>query len=111
MGPMIDEYGGRIVGTAGDSLLVTIPSTADAVSCFLQVQAVVAERNSNVSHRKRMVFRVGVNSATFTYSGQAPALRGSPHNGAFAHQAFQGRLRRHLTAQRYLVFDDNVPPA
>ena len=25
---------------------------------------------------------------------------------AFAHQAFQGRLRRHLIAQRYLVFDD-----
>ena len=46
--PKIGEYGGRIVGTAGDGLLVEFPSVSDAVSCAVEVQSLTAERNADV---------------------------------------------------------------
>ncbi len=57
----IDEYGGRIVGTAGDGLLVEFPSVSDAVACALEVQALVAECNVDLPAKQRMEFRIGVN--------------------------------------------------
>src|SRR6478752_230871 len=36
--PLIASYGGRIVGTAGDSLLADFPSVVDALECALDMQ-------------------------------------------------------------------------
>ncbi len=58
---VIAEHNGRIVGTAGDSLLIEFPSAADAVSCANSVQIIMAERNANVAENERMQFRIGVN--------------------------------------------------
>ncbi len=57
----IEEHGGRIVGTAGDGLLVEFPSVADAVSCAVDVQSLMDERNANLPAEKCMEFRIGVN--------------------------------------------------
>ena len=57
----IGDYGGRIVGTAGDGLLVEFPSVSDAVACALEVQALMAERNADLPAERRMEFRIGVN--------------------------------------------------
>ena len=57
----IEVYGGRIVGTAGDSLLVEFASVSDAVSCALDARAIMAERNQDVAPERRMEFRIGVN--------------------------------------------------
>ena len=56
---MIEEYGGRIVGTAGDSLLIEFPSTADAVSAALDVQSVMTERNADLAAEERPDSRAG----------------------------------------------------
>ncbi len=42
--PKIAEYGGRIVKTTGDGLLLEFPSVVDAVRCAVDVQRGMAER-------------------------------------------------------------------
>ena len=37
--PKIGEHGGRIVGTAGDGLLIEFSSVSDSVSCAVEVNA------------------------------------------------------------------------
>ncbi len=59
--PKIGEYKGRIVGTAGDSLLVEFPSATDAVSCALDMQSIMAEQDAELPEDRRMEFRIGVN--------------------------------------------------
>ena len=59
--PKISQFHGRIVGSAGDSLLVEFASAVNAVQCAVEVQAGLAERNASLPEDKRMVFRIGVN--------------------------------------------------
>ena len=59
--PLIDEHGGRIANTAGDSLLLEFPSVVDAVRCVLDVQRGMATRNQAVPADHRIEFRVGIN--------------------------------------------------
>ncbi len=49
--PKIAEYGGRIVKTTGDGLLLEFPSVVDAVRCAVDVQRGMAERNAGVPDR------------------------------------------------------------
>ena len=35
--PLIEQHGGRIANTAGDSLLLEVPSAVDAVRCSIAV--------------------------------------------------------------------------
>ncbi len=41
--PKIEEHGGRVVGTAGDSILVEFGSAVGAVECAVAVQQGMAE--------------------------------------------------------------------
>ena len=59
--PKIAEYRGRIVGTAGDSLLVEFTSVVDAVACAVDVQQAMAAGNAELPDDRKMLFRVGVN--------------------------------------------------
>lgn len=59
--PEIAEYGGRIVKTTGDGLLLEFPSVVDAVRCAVDVQRGMAERNANVPSEQRIDFRIGIN--------------------------------------------------
>lgn len=59
--PKISQFNGRIVGSAGDSLLVEFASAVNAVQCAVDIQAALAERNAGLPEDKRMIFRVGVN--------------------------------------------------
>lgn len=52
---------GRVVNTAGDSLLAEFPSVVQAVECAVQVQREVAERNVALPEDRRMWFRIGIN--------------------------------------------------
>ncbi len=59
--PVIEKHGGRIVGTAGDSLLVEFASAVSAVESTIEVQQGMAERNQGLPDDQRMQLRVGVN--------------------------------------------------
>ena len=58
---LVARYGGRIVKTTGDGVLIEFPSVVDAVECAVAVQAVMAERNEAVPCDQRMLFRIGIN--------------------------------------------------
>jgi len=59
--PKIAAYGGRIVKTTGDGLLLEFPSVVDAVRCAVDVQRDMAQRNAGVPPEQRIDFRVGIN--------------------------------------------------
>jgi adenylate cyclase len=58
---LIDRHRGRIVGTAGDSMLAEFASVVRAVECAVAMQREIAERNASLSQARRMHFRIGVN--------------------------------------------------
>jgi TolB-like protein len=59
--PLIAAHGGRIVGTAGDSLLADFPSVVDALTCAVEVQAAARAINSAIPSGRRLELRIGVN--------------------------------------------------
>jgi len=67
--PKIAEYGGRIVKSTGDGLLLEFPSVVDAVSCAVDVQRGMAERNAGVSVDQRIDFRTGINVGDIIIDG------------------------------------------
>ena len=67
--PKIAEYGGRIVKTMGDGLLLDFPSVVDAVRCAVDVQRGMVERNAGVPAGQRIVFRIGVNVGDIIIDG------------------------------------------
>jgi len=52
---------GRVVDTAGDSVLAEFPSVVEAVRTAVQVQQALAQRNEGLPEDRRMEFRIGVN--------------------------------------------------
>jgi adenylate cyclase len=58
--PAIDAHHGRIVKRTGDGSLIEFRSVVDAVSCAIEVQSAMVDRNAGVSPDKRIEFRVGV---------------------------------------------------
>jgi class 3 adenylate cyclase len=67
--PKIAEYGGRIVKTTGDGLLLEFPSVVDAVRCAVDVQRGMAERNAGVPLAQRIEFRIGINVGDIIIDG------------------------------------------
>ena len=47
--PMVGQFGGRIIDTAGDGILAEFASVVNAVKCALALQKTMAERNSESS--------------------------------------------------------------
>ena len=57
----IQHHRGRIVGTAGDSVLAEFASVVDAVQCAVEIQQVLRAKNALVPENRRMEFRIGIN--------------------------------------------------
>ena len=58
--PMIGEFGGRIIDTAGDGILAEFPGAVGALECAVEMQRLMAVRNREVPQSRRMQFRVGM---------------------------------------------------
>src|SRR5215468_12376728 len=56
--PKIAQFHGRIVGSAGDSLLVEFASVISAVQCAVEVQGGLAQANVELPPDRRMAFRM-----------------------------------------------------
>jgi adenylate cyclase len=59
--PLITDHGGRIVGTAGDSLLADFSSVVDALSCAIEMQRAARTINDPIPPERRLELRIGVN--------------------------------------------------
>ena len=59
--PAIDEHGGRLVNTGGDSLLIVFDSVDGAVRCAAKVQQQVPACDGDQPPDRMIRFRVGIN--------------------------------------------------
>jgi class 3 adenylate cyclase/pimeloyl-ACP methyl ester carboxylesterase len=59
--PKVTEFQGRIVGSAGDSLLIEFASAVKAVQCAVEMQQGLRDQNTSLPEDRRMAFRMGVN--------------------------------------------------
>lgn len=58
---VIAQHRGRIVSTAGDSVLAEFPSSVMAVQTAVDIQRQLAERNQKLEPERQMWFRIGIN--------------------------------------------------
>jgi class 3 adenylate cyclase len=58
---LIYQHRGRIVGTAGDSILAEFASVVDAVRCAVEIQQQLKARNAALPEGQRLEFRIGIN--------------------------------------------------
>ena len=68
--PKIEQYGGRIVKTTGDGLLVEFPSAVEAVNCAADVQRAIRDQEASEGEETRIVYRVGVNVGDLVIDGE-----------------------------------------
>jgi adenylate cyclase len=68
--PSIAAYGGRIVKTTGDGLLVEFASVVSAVACAAVIQRKMLARNTATPDDKRIVFRAGINVGDIIIDGE-----------------------------------------
>jgi TolB-like protein/class 3 adenylate cyclase/tetratricopeptide (TPR) repeat protein len=61
MDALIVGRDGRIVGTAGDSVLAEFPSAVEAARCAVQIQEELAAHNAELPKDRRLEFRIGIN--------------------------------------------------
>ncbi len=67
--PLIANFGGRIVKTMGDGLLLEFPSVVDATDCALEFQKGMASRNADVPETRQIIFRIGINLGDIIIDG------------------------------------------
>ena len=58
--PIILNHGGRLVKNTGDGFLLEFPSVVGALQSSIEIQTLMAERNSQLPGDRLMQFRVGV---------------------------------------------------
>jgi len=58
---IIEFHEGRIVNTAGDSVLAEFASPVQAVRCAVEIQDALRTRNDSLPEGQRLQFRIGVN--------------------------------------------------
>jgi adenylate cyclase len=57
----IEEYDGRIFGSAGDSIIAEFTSSVNAVQCAIDIQRRLADDQSKRDPAARLMFRMGIN--------------------------------------------------
>ncbi len=58
---LVSEHGGRIFGSAGDSIVAEFASAVQAVRCAVAMQRSLDRRNADLPLGRRMEFRIGLN--------------------------------------------------
>src|SRR6267378_5713214 len=70
MRTLVEQHGGRAVGSRGDSLLAEFPSVVDAVQCAVEMQQALTVRNAEVPLARRVAFRIGINLGEVVVEGE-----------------------------------------
>src|SRR2546430_13055766 len=69
MRSLVEQHGGRAVGSRGDSLLAEFPSVVDAVQCAVEMQQALTVRNVEVPLARPVAFRIGINLGEVVVEG------------------------------------------
>ena len=110
--PIVARFGGRIVKTTGDGVLLEFPSIVAAVECAVGLQKVMAERNKDVPEDRRMLFRLGINLGDVLIQGDdilgdgvnvAARLEGMAEPGGIC---VSDDVYRHVTGKLTVSFED-----
>ena len=88
--PSTEAHGGRLVATAGDSLLIEFPSAVAAVECSVAIQRAMAIRNVDLAEDRQIRLRIGVNLGDVVVDGED--IHGDGVNIAARLEAEQRRL-------------------
>lgn len=59
-GVHIDAQGGRIIDTAGDSVLAVFDTASGALNAAMTIQEELASQSAHVPEHRRMLFRMGI---------------------------------------------------
>ena len=68
--PIVRGFGGRLVKTMGDGVLLEFPSVVAAVECAIRMQQQMAERNAGLPEARRILYRIGVNLGDVLIDGE-----------------------------------------
>jgi adenylate cyclase len=66
---LIVTHRGRVVGSAGDSVVAAFPSAVEAINCAVEIQQEMEERNEPVAADRRLQFRIGISVGDVTAEG------------------------------------------
>ena len=58
--PIIEEYGGRIFNTAGDSVVAEFSSTVESVNSGIVIQKTLSDRNRESDPASQLLWRIGI---------------------------------------------------
>ena len=58
--PLISRFGGRLVKTIGDGMLMEFASAIKATECAISIQEGMVERNKNIHKDESIFFRIGI---------------------------------------------------
>jgi adenylate cyclase len=110
--PMVGEFGGRVIDTAGDGILAEFPSVLNAVECAVAIQRKMVERNAAIEPERRMEFRIGINLGDVIYDGDrifgdgvnvAARLEGIAEPGGIC---VSGKVHEEVRAKIGLPYED-----
>jgi adenylate cyclase len=68
--PAIEQAGGRLVDSAGDSLLAEFASAVAAVTAAIDIQRTMARINEALPESRRLLFRIGVHLGELIVDGE-----------------------------------------
>src|SRR5262245_8196793 len=66
---LIEQHGGRVFGSAGDSVVAEFASPVEAVRCATEIQFEVDRRNAGLPELNRLRFRIGINLGDVVVEG------------------------------------------
>lgn len=66
----VTEHDGRVVGSAGDSVLADFPSVVEGLICAVDIQRALHERNATLPPAHRLEFRIGINLGDVIIDGE-----------------------------------------
>jgi adenylate cyclase len=69
MRSLVQQHGGRAVGSRGDSLLAEFPSVVAAAQCAVKMQQELQVQNTELPASRRVEFRMGVNLGEIVVEG------------------------------------------
>lgn len=66
---LIEMHHGKVVGTAGDSVLAEFVSSFESVECAIEIQGALSARNAGLPDERKMEFRIGINMGEVIVKG------------------------------------------